>query len=158
MMKQNKLDLSLVHQRKALTPKADRTPHYDRLRPGLFLGYRPTKDGTPGNWAAKAQLPGKPPKFTALPSFGQFPDKEQFAKAKAAAEAWMAEIEAGPRAASSVRTVADAARKWVEADKNRKDPKPHPAAARFFKRSVYDDPIGEVPVQSLTKNDLLAWR
>ena len=44
-------DLSKVGERERL--KARREPHWQRLRTGCFLGFRPSKRGGKGTWIAR---------------------------------------------------------------------------------------------------------
>ena len=45
-------DLSRVKERDGL--KAQREPHWQRLRAGCFIGFRPSKSGGAGTWIARA--------------------------------------------------------------------------------------------------------
>jgi integrase len=143
-----KIDLSTVRERDKLRPKANRTPHWQRLRPGLFLGYRPAKDDAAGSWSARSAIDDDR-REQALGSFGQFPPNERFAKAKAAAETFMALQETGGQAKALLITVADAARAY-QAD--------HPSAEQCFRLSVYSDPVGEIHLNKLRRAHLVEWR
>jgi integrase len=142
-------DLSRVGTREALTPKANRTPHWDRLQPRLHLGYSPTRDGVAGAWTAKANVGGKLLQET-LGAFAELPANERFAKAKAAAEAFLARMESGGAVLSVVDTVADACRAYVADD--------HASAEVFFRRNVYNHPLGAIRLRNLTHQDLADWR
>lgn len=142
-------DLSAVKARDLLKPKANRMPYWHRLRPGCFVGYRPSSDGAAGNWAAKAYVNGVETQ-KALESFGQFLPSERFAKAKAAAEAYMALKEAGDRAADAgIVTVADACRKYAEK---------HPEAAAYFKRRVDGTTLADIKLDKLRRANVREWR
>lgn len=148
-MAKAKLDLSTVRERNALKPKANRTPHFQRLRPGLFLGFTPATDGSAGTWAALANVDGSR-RQRALGSFGDLQPNERFAKAKAAAEAFMAQEESGGRSQELLVTVADACRAYV---------KNHDAFAESpFRLTVYEDPIGAIKLEKLRRQHLVAWR
>jgi integrase len=147
-MAKAKIDLSTVKARDALRPKPNRHPHWQRLRPGCFVGYRPSTDGSAGSWSAQAYVNSKT-REQVLGSFGQFPPNERFAKAKAAAEAFMAFEESGGRLQKALVTVADAARSYQQ---------DHPAAEQYFRLSVYNDPIGAIPLAKLRPQDLAEWR
>lgn len=148
-MAKAKLDLSTVRERTALKPKANRTPHWQRLRPGLFLGYRPVTDGAAGNWSAQAYVDGKT-RERALGSFGDLQPNERFQKAKAAAEAFMAMEESGGRAQELLVTVADACRQYVKTR--------DAFAEGAFKLTVYEDPIATIKLEKLRRQHLVEWR
>lgn len=142
------IDLSKVGARKLLKPKANRTPHWQRLRPGCFLGFRPATDGSAGTWAAKAYFEGKE-KEQRLGSFGEHPENERFQKAKAAAEAFMALTERNGGVVSDLKTVADATNAYAEKK---------PAAAGSFKRYLHSDALAKIELTKLRKHHVEAWR
>lgn len=142
-------DLSKVGARNALKPKSDRTPWWERLRPGLFLGYRPAADAAAGTWAVRVALPGKPSRQFKLESFGGLKDNQRYAKAAAAAEEIMQREESGGSSSSLRMTVADACREYA---------KKKPAAERFFEKSIYTDEIATVKLEDLRRSTLVAWR
>ena len=45
-------DLSRIGDREKLKPKAGDEPHWQRLRQGVYLGYRPSKKKPGGTWFA----------------------------------------------------------------------------------------------------------
>jgi len=143
-----KIDLSKVGQRETLKPKSNRTPYWQRLHPGCFVGFRPASDGSAGTWAAKAYVDGKEREHK-LGAFGELPANERFQKAKAAAEAFMALEEAGGRTQALLVTVADAARDYA---------KTHASAEGYFVRSVYEDEIGAIKLEKLRRQHLVEWR
>jgi integrase len=147
-MAKAKLDLSTVRERDRLKPKTNRTPHWQRLRPGLFLGYRPSTDGAAGTWAVQTYLDAKT-KEHRLGSFGEFTASERFAKAKAAAEALMAQREAGGEVDVLVSTVAEVCRKYA---------KTHASAEAYFRLSVYNHPIAKITLEKLRQRHLAEWR
>jgi len=63
------IDLSKVGDRTAL--KVTREPHWQRLRAGCFLGFRPSKRGGAGSWVARAyDADAREYKLKALGDFG----------------------------------------------------------------------------------------
>lgn len=46
-------DLSRIGEREKLKPKAGDEPHWQRLRQGVYLGYRPSKKKAGGTWFAR---------------------------------------------------------------------------------------------------------
>jgi integrase len=141
-------DLTIVRLRDTLKPKANRTPHWHRLQPSLFLGYLPQRGGGAGTWSAKARIDGKAQQ-KALGAFAEVPEAERFRKAKAAAEAYLKLEEAGGRAVVLLDTVEDACREYA---------KTHPSATAFFRLSVYPNPIAIVKLEKLRRAHLVAWR
>ncbi len=81
-------------------------------------------------------------------------------QAKAAAELWFKEKATGATVVEIV-TVADACRAYVKGKREDVD-EPRPATARDaearFERTVFDAPIGRIPVTKLCTKDLTDWR
>ncbi|TIL42795.1 tyrosine-type recombinase/integrase [Mesorhizobium sp.] len=142
------LDLSRVGERERL--KVQREPHWQRLRAGCFLGFRPSKRGGKGTWIARAydEDAGKY-RVKSLGDFGTLPGNEMFATAKKEAEALAELVEAGGQVRSKVETVADACREYSKA---------RPEAGHRFRRYVYDDPIAKVKLSKLRRRHVKEWR
>jgi hypothetical protein len=123
------LDLSKVGERERL--KAQREPHWQRLRAGCFLGFRASKRGGKGTWIARAydEDAGKY-RVKSLGDFGTLPGNEMFAAAKKEAEALAELVETGGQPRAKVETVADACREYANARSE---------AEHRFRRYVYDD-------------------
>ena len=142
------LDLSKVGERSRLKPR--REPHWQRLRAGCFLGYRPSLRGGVGTWIARAYDDAERGYRTkSLGDFGALKGNERFASAKREAETFADKVESGGIAQVKLETVADACRSYAET---------HPEAKGRFKRFIYDDPIGNVKLDKLRKRHLLQWR
>lgn len=142
------LDLSKVGEREKLKPQ--REPHWQRLRAGCFLGFRPSKRGGKGTWIARAyDEDAGSYRLKALGDFGALPGNEMFAAAKKEAEKLAELVEAGGTVRSKIVTVADACRDYA---------KPRPEAEQRFKRYVYDDPIGKVKLEKLRRRHVKEWR
>lgn len=142
------LDLSKVKARDDL--KVQREPHWQRLRAGCFLGYRPSKRGSTGTWIARAydEDAGKY-RLKALGDFGTLPGNERFTAAKKEAEKLADLVEAGGQVRVKIETVAQACEAYG---------KTRPEAEARFKRYVYSDPIGKVKLDKLRRRHLLEWR
>ena len=141
-------DLSRVKDRDNL--KAQREPHWQRLRPGAFLGYRASARGGAGTWIARAYDEGKQSyRLRALGSYGDQPGNERFTLAKRDAEAFAYELEHGSIREDQIETVEDACRELAKSHKE--------AGARFV-RYVYSDPIAEVKLDKLRRSHVKAWR
>ncbi len=142
------LDLSKVGERERL--KAQREPHWQRLRAGCFLGFRPSKRGGKGTWIARAydEDAGKY-RLKALGDFGALPGNEMFAAAKKEAERLAELVETGGEVRAKMETVADACREYA---------KTRPEAGHRFRRYVYADPIAKVKLDKLRRRHVKEWR
>lgn len=143
------IDLSRVGAREKLKAKPGNAPHFQRIRPGLFLGFRPGA----GTWIARARGEGKDYQTKSLGDYGTLPGNERFAAAKQDAEAFADLVETGGVRPADLETVADACREYLKtiADSNG-------IAAGVFRRHVFDDPLGRVKLDKLRRNHLRQWR
>lgn len=79
------LDLGKVGKRERL--KVQREPHWQRLRAGCFLGFRPSKRGGKGTWIARVyDEDTNKYQVKSLGDFGMLPGNEMFAAGKKEAE------------------------------------------------------------------------
>jgi integrase len=141
-------DLSKVKDREAL--KLRREPYWHRLRPGCFVGYRPSAKGGAGTWIARAyDDEQRGYRLKALGSFGEEPASSRYAAAKKAAEDFAADVERGSIADEKIETVADACRRFGKANGE---------AESRFKRYVYSDPIAKVKLAKLRRSQVASWR
>ena len=107
------MDLSKVGKREEL--KAQREPHWQRLRAGCFLGFRPSKRGGKGTWIARAydEDSGKY-RVKSLGDFGTLAGNEMFAAAKKEAERLTELVEAGGHVRAKIETVSDACEEYAK--------------------------------------------
>ncbi len=142
------IDLSKVGDRERL--KANREPHWQRLRAGCFLGYRPSKRGGKGTWIARAydEDAGKY-RIKSLGDFGTLSGNEMFAAAKKDAEKLAELIEAGGQIRGKIETVADACKDYAAT---------RPEAEHRFRRYVYSDPLGKMRLDKLRRRHVKEWR
>ncbi len=142
------LDLSKVGLRERL--KAQREPHWQRLRTGCFLGFRPSKRGGKGTWIARAydEDSGKY-RVKSLGDFGTLAGNQMFAAAKKDAEALAELIEAGGEIRAKLETVGDACCAYAES---------RPEAKERFRRYVYSDPVANVKLDKLRRRHVKEWR
>lgn len=142
------LDLSRVREREALVDR--RKPHWQRLRPGCYVGFCPsTKEGA-GTWSARAYDEERQRyRQKALGHLGSVPSRDQFALAKKEAEAFAIEVETGGLTEEKIETVSDACRRYE---------KSNPDAVGRFRRYVHSDPIGTVKLAKLRRHHLHDWR
>lgn len=142
------IDLSRVKEREGLSPR--REPYWQRIRPGCFLGYRPSAREGAGTWIARAyDDEGRNYRRKALGSFGALPPRDRFADAKLEAEAFAEVVECGGEAKTSIQTVEQACREYV---KNNSE------AEGRFRRHVYTDAIAKLKLAKLRRHHLKAWR
>jgi integrase len=142
------MDLSKVGARGEL--KAGREPHWQRLRAGCFLGYRPSKRGGKGTWIARVyDEDGGKYRIKSLGDFGTLAGNEMFAAAKREAETLAELVEAGGQVRSKVETVADACRAYAES---------RPEAGERFRRYIYSDAIAKVKLDKLRRRHVSDWR
>ncbi|MWV26443.1 tyrosine-type recombinase/integrase [Aurantiacibacter rhizosphaerae] len=141
-------DLSKVGERERL--KARREPHWQRLRAGCFLGFRPSKRGGKGTWIARVyDEDSRKYRVKSLGDFGTLAGNAIFTAAKKEAEALAELVEAGGEIRAKVETVADACRAYA---RNR------PEAEARFKRYVFDDPLGKLKLDKLRRRHVAEWR
>lgn len=145
-------DLSKIGERDRLKPRKGDEPHWQRLRFGCFLGYRPSKRGGRGKWFARSFDPdtGKYSR-KALGDYGHHTGHEVFGQAKRDAEAWADMVESGGVQNGKMETVADACRAYI-------DLRPGPIGEGVFRRHVYCDAVAKVKLDKLRRHHLRAWR
>jgi site-specific recombinase XerD len=142
------VDLSKVKDRESLKPR--REPYWQRIRPGCFIGYRPSAREGAGTWIARAYEDDKCKyRLKALGDFGELATKDRFTAAKREAEAFAGVVESGGHVRKAAETVEDACKDY--ADDNSE-------AVGRFTRYVYSDQIAKVKLQRLRKHHLLEWR
>lgn len=144
------LDLSRVGKRDEL--KARREPHWQRLRAGCYLGFRPSKVGGAGTWIARVyDADANKYRVKSLGDFGTLAPNERFTFAKREAESIAELVEAGGEVRRKVETVANACKEYLAE-------KPGSIAEGVFRRHVYSDPIAKVKLDKLRRHHLKAWR
>lgn len=142
------VDLSRVGQRERLKPR--REPHWQRLRVGCYLGFRPSTRGSKGTWIARIYDEDRQSYRTkSLGDFGTLPGSEMFAAAKKEAEALAELVESGGVVRPKVQTVGDACRDYAQ---------DRPEAEKRFGRYVYGDPLAHVRLEKLRRRHLKEWR
>ena len=142
------MDLSKVSDRERLKPK--REPHWQRLRNGCFLGFRPSRRDGPGTWIARAYDEDKNRyRLKALGDFGELAARDRFGAAKKEAEAFADLVLSGGEVRKAIETVADACSDYG---------KTRPEAEARFARLVYGDSLGKVKLERLRRHHLRDWR
>lgn len=145
-------DLSRIGDREKLKPKAGDEPHWQRLRQGVYLGYRPSKKKAGGTWFARFyDADANRNARKRLGDYGTLSGHDVFKQAKADAEAWAETVESGGERARDMVTVKDACEGYLEQ-------RPGSIAEGVFRRHVYSDPIAKVKLDKLRRHHLKAWR
>ena len=141
-------DLSKITERETL--KARNEPHWQRLRPGCFLGYRPSAKEGAGTWIARGyNADARSYRLKRLGSFGEYPSRERFTLAKQASEAFALLVEEGGLTDEKLETVEDACRRFATS---------HKEAGNRFRLYVYPDPIAKMKLAKLRRAHLTGWR
>lgn len=145
-------DLSKIGERGGLKPRVGDEPHWQRLRAGCYVGYRPPKRGGKGTWFARAYDEDTAKyRRKSLGSYGAQTGHEVFAAAKKDAEAWADQVETGGAPVEKTETVADACRAYLKE-------RPGSIAEGMFRRHVFSDPIARVKLNKLRRHHLREWR
>lgn len=146
------VDLSKIGERERLKPRKGDEPHWQRLRAGCYVGFRPSKRGGRGGWFARAYDPdhGKYSR-KALGDYGLLSGHDVYSQAKRDAEEWADTVESGGVRSHDLVTVADACRAYLVES-------PGAIAEGVFRRHVYPDAIAKVKLDKLRRHHLKAWR
>ena len=145
-------DLSRIGEREKLKTKPGDEPHWQRLRQGCYLGYRPSKKKAGGTWFARVYDPETNRNSRKrLGDYGILSGHDVFKQAKADAETWAEAVESGGERSHDMVTVKDACQAYLEQ-------KPGAIAEGVFRRHVYSDPIAKVKLDRLRRHHLKAWR
>lgn len=145
-------DLSRIGEREKLKPKAGDEPHWQRLRQGCYLGFRPSKKKAGGTWFARVYDPETNRNSRKrLGDYGTLSGHDVFRQAKADAETWAETVETGGERARDLVTVADACEAYLLQ-------KPGAIAEGVFRRHVYSDPVAKVKLDKLRRHHLREWR
>lgn len=145
-------DLSRIKDREKLKPKTGDEPHWQRLRQGCYLGFRPSKKGKRGTWFARAyDQDSNGYRRKRLGDYGTLSGHDIFTQAKADAEGWAETVESGGMRAREMVTVADACKAYLAE-------KPGSIAEGVFRRHVYSDPIAKTKLDKLRRHHLRSWR
>lgn len=119
---------------------------------GLFLGFRRAEHG--GTWIARLHGDDKRHHYHSIGVLAAGLDYDAACKA---AVAWKRHVDAGVKVVH-IETVADACREYVEdREKQKGKATAHDSTLRF-KRTVYDNPIGRLPLAKVTQKRIEEWR
>lgn len=139
-------DLSRKRDRERLSVR--REPYWQRLAAGAYLGFR----RGPDTWIARYRGRDLKQLYNALVGAVEFDE------AKKQAEAWFAQL--GATAIRSVRrgTVKDALETYLAWLKEKGRDATEKNCAQRFRATVYKDPLADIQLQALTRDDMREWR
>lgn len=144
------MDLSRVTARGDLKCLAKGEPHWQRIKPGCYVGFSPSAKDGEGTWHARAYDPEtRRYRRKAFGAFPRLPGNAKFAAAKKEAEQFAESVESGGHTEAKAETVADACEEYA---------KGRPEAAHRFRRYVDSDPIAKVKLDKLRRRHLTDWR
>ena len=145
------VDLSRVGKRETLPPLPNRKAYWQRLRPGCFVGYRPSTKGGAGSWAARAydeeqrayrlQGAGKFRRPALLPNVSRLPSRRRKPSRPRSSEAALPTKRLKPSRMPAAG--------WQRRTTRR---------ARASRRYVYSDPIAKVKLAKLRRSHVDGWR
>lgn len=145
-------DLSRIGERQKLKPRSGSEPHWQRLRQGVYLGYRPSRKKLGGTWFVRFyDAEANRNLRKRLGDYGTLSGHDVFKQAKADAETWAETVESGGELARDMVTVKDACEAYLEQ-------RPSSIAEGVFRRHVYSDPIAKVKLDKLRRHHLKEWR
>ena len=144
------MDLSRVGAREALKSRPGNEPHWQRIRAGCFLGYRPSRQDGIGTWLARVyDEQARKYQRKALGDFGSLTARERFTLAKQEAETFADLVETGGFKVKRAETVEEACRAYAVGKRD---------AEGRFKRLIYNDPIAKQRLDKLRRHHLQEWR
>jgi integrase len=125
-----------------------REPYWQRLAEGAYLGFR----RGPDTWIARYRNRNGKQSYHALAGAVEYDD------AKRAAEAWLQQL--GSTAVRSARrgTVREALEHYLEWLREQGRDSTATTCEQRFKAIVWNDPIAELSLESLTRDDMREWR
>lgn len=146
--------LDRVDFRGKLKPR--RTPYWQRLTAGRYLGFRHLSATSCGNWLARLYDGQKKYLQCPLGDFDNLPEKQRFDAAKKAAEEWFSHLDLGGSTAAA--TVKGACEAYVDHLKLENSESASLDAAGRFRRLIYGDPIAGVDLARLTATQVAGWK
>lgn len=118
-----------------------------RLAPGAYLGFR----RGPDTWVARFRGRDRKQQYKALVAI-------EYDEAKAAAEAWLAQLEASPVRVTRRDTVRAALDTYLADLRRHGRSDAAKAADTRFKQVIDQDRIGELSLEAATLDDFIEWR
>lgn len=144
-----------VSARSKLKPR--REPYWQRIKRGLYVGYRKMSPDTPGTWVARARLPNGKQSYKPLGPLEDVPAHERFDTALDAATSWT--IDAGvAQQTREVRTVGQACEAYVEHLRESKGENVASDAEARYRRWVRPHRIWTLELAAITRDDCREFR
>ncbi|WP_104657351.1 tyrosine-type recombinase/integrase [Ralstonia insidiosa] len=128
---------------------ARREPYWQRVREGVYLGFRVAASGGEGTWIARRRDESGKQQYRALGHHAEFDD------AQAACVAWAAGVEHGASHRST--TVTEACEHYATHLEVQKGAKTAADARGRFKRLVNDAPLGRISLDKLNATAVRKW-
>ncbi|MCK0097827.1 tyrosine-type recombinase/integrase [Qipengyuania sp. S6317L1] len=145
-------DLSRITEREKLKSRAGDEPHWQRLRQGCYVGFRPSKKGKRGTWFARVyNADTKRNSRKSLGDYGKLEGHDVFNQAKADTELWADTVECGGERTPDMVTVKDACEAYAKE-------RHCPIQEGILRRHVYSDAIAKVRLDKLRRHHLRSWR
>ncbi len=123
-------------------------PHWQRLSKGAYLGFR----RGPDTWLARYRTRDGKQEYQALA------DVHDFDEAKHAAEDWLAGMSASATRSVIRGTVRDGLESYIEVLEEQGREATAENAEDRFRLIVWDDPLANIPLEDLTRQDFREWR
>lgn len=120
---------------------------------GLFVGYRRLAHG--GNWIARWRDDQGKQHYHALGRVDE-DDKDAYIAAQKRAREWLKGMQAGVRRKTIV-TVSDVCKGYVDDRRKAKGEGTARDAEQRFQRTIYDHPIGAMPIEKVGTKQLQDW-
>jgi integrase len=144
-------DLKSKTARDKLTPR--REPYWHRVEAGLFVGYRKAEAGV-GTWIARRRADDGKQQYRALGTLDET-DRAVLDRAVELAKAWGSSVDSG--ASHKAVTVEQACSTYVERQRAHKGKASAADAEARFRRLIYGQPIGGLPLDKLRTTHLRKW-
>ncbi|ELX08439.1 site-specific recombinase XerD [Janthinobacterium sp. HH01] len=133
-----------------------RDPYWQRVSRGLFVGFRKMTNDTIGTWVVRYRAADGVQLRQNLGSLEQVPASDRFDKAAEEAQKWLNHINLGGTIESS--TVMDACDCYTRRVRELKGDKPADDLEARYRRWVSHDPIRQIEITKLTREQVNAFR
>jgi integrase len=140
------VDLKSKTSRDKLAPR--REPYWHRVETGVFVGYRRLESGA-GTWIARRRADDGRQQYRALGTLETLDEATRLTKS------WATDVERG--ASHRAMTVEQACRTYVEHQKTHKSKANGADAEGRFKRLIYGNQLGAVPLDKLQTTQVKQW-
>lgn len=147
--------VATVSGRSKLKPR--REPYWQRLKRGLYVGYRKMTADTAGTWVARVRLPNGKQAYEPLGPIEDVPGNERFDRAVDSANAWVAKI-AGSTGSKDVVTVGDACDSYAQHVRETNGEEAAKDVEARYARWVKSHRIASIKLRDLERDDCREFR